>query len=61
MALQRHEILLETKNKVSHMIENLFLSTAVKDFYLTSLLNFPSDLAYYSDVLSLCVLECDLG
>ena len=61
MASRRHEIVLETKKKVSHMMENLSLSTAVKIFSLRSILNFPSDLAYYSAVLSLCVLECDLG
>ena len=61
MASRRHEILLETKNKVSHMIKNLSLSTAVKIFSLRSLLNFPSDLAYYSAVLSLCwnVIKAD--
>ena len=42
------------KNKVSHVIKNLSLSTAVKISSPRSLLNFPSDLSYYSAVLSLC-------
>ena len=43
------------------MIENLSLSTAVKTFSLRSLLNFPSDLSYYSAILSLCynVIKAD--